>query len=252
MILSLPTYKLRIRLNDALGILDGIMKEKHWHRFEVASIKLVYEPYWLFNYDVYLEMKDQVRGTVSQSFGSRMALNAVTGELAPEIIRVVESQPVETEKEISHSIEFEVDKPTITEEDIKSVAKVKISGQVGIGREGVVVSGLKAVYLPVWRVFTSIKSKGTYRIDIDGLMGLPYNYQQVPERERGILEITQETLEELKDPSAWGKYAKKAIGMVEKKGKGETESIVQKIGIEKLILAGVGIVVFIILLASRT
>jgi hypothetical protein len=250
MILSLPTYKLRIRLNDALGILDGIMKEKHWRRFDVASIKLVYEPYFLFNYDVYLEMKDQVKGTVSQTFGSRMALNGVTGTLAPEIIRVIESQPVETEKEISHSIEFEVEKPTITDSEIKNVAKVKIAGQVGIGKEGVVVSGLKAVYLPVWRVFASIKGKGTYRIDIDGLMGLPFNYQQVPERERGVLEITQETLEELKNPNAWGKYAKKAIGLVEKKGKGETQSVIQKIGMEKIILGVIAIVVFIILLVA--
>lgn len=250
MILSLPTYKLRIRLNDALGILDGIMKEKHWRKFDVASIKLVYEPYWLFNYDVYLEMKDQVKGTVSQTFGSRMALNAVTGDLAPEIMRVIESQPVETEKEISHSIEFDAEKLTITKDEIKNVSKVKIAGQVGIGKEGVVVSGLKAVYLPVWRVFTSIKGKGTYRVDIDGLMGLPFNYQQVPERERGVLEITQETLEELKNPSAWGKYAKKAIGLVEKKGKGETQSIIQKVGMEKLILVVIAIVVFIILLVS--
>jgi hypothetical protein len=250
MILSLPTYKLRIRLNDALGILDGIMKEKHWRKFDVASIKLVYEPYWLFNYDVYLEMKDQVKGTVSQTFGARMALNGVTGDLAPEIVRVIESQPVETEKQISHSIEFDVEKLSIKEEEIKNVAKVKIAGQVGIGKEGVVVSGLRAIYLPVWRVFASIKGKGTYRIDIDGLMGLPYNYQQVPERERGVLEITQETLEELKNPAAWGKYAKKAIGMVEKKGKGESQSIIQKIGLEKIVLGAIAIVIFIILVLT--
>ena len=247
MILDIPAVKNRLSINDVLGILDGIIKQKHWRSFDVASLKLVYLPYWVFNYDVYMEAKDQFGRTQSQTVGGRMALNAVDGNLAPEIVKMIEEEPVDFETEISHNIEYEMEKPSISDEEIKEIAKIKVAGNMGMSKDNVTISGAKVIYVPIWNVFVKV-SKGVYKITIDSVLGYPSNYEKVPERERGMLEVTQEKLEELKNPEAWAKYGKKAVSVMQGEEKSDFIENIKNLGYEKIVLILVAFTVLLIIL----
>lgn len=250
MLLDIPAVKNRLSINDVLGILDGVIKQKHWRTFDVASLKLVYIPFWTFNYDLYMEAKDQLGRTQSQAVGGRMAVNAISGNLSPEIIKMIEEEPVDLENEISHNIEYEMQKPAISEEEIKEIAKIKVAGNMGIAKENVTISGAKLIYVPIWNVFVKV-SKGVYKITIDSVMGYPSNYEKVPERERGIMEVTQDKLEELKNPQAWSQYGRRAISIMQGKEQSGLLDSIKELGFEKTVLILVALVVFMILLLPQ-
>ena len=48
-------------------------------------------------------------------------------------------------------------------------------------------------------------------IDLDGISGSPINIKEVPTKERGIIEITADTMVDLTTPEGWKDYSKKAF-----------------------------------------
>lgn len=222
-LLDAPALQLRMETKDALGILEGILRARHWKDFELANLGLFYVPYWFFNYDVYRELGGQ-----AESFSSRMCMNGVTGQLEPIIAQVTEEIPVEKSKEIVHDTAYKVKNPTVKEKEVKDVAKIKIAGQVGIPKDNVTISGVTLIYVPVYTVWVTLSS-GYRRIDLDAISGSPLNIESVPERERGFTEVTADMLEDLKTPQGWVDYSKKAfhwgLGVSTKMGKRAAGSV---------------------------
>ncbi len=201
MLMDNPTLKLSISSNDIPGILKAVLKEKHWRNFQVASVKLVYVPHWFFNFDMYFESQEGI-----QTYSSQMALDAVTGKLNPIIVEILKEIPVEKIREISGG---EVEKPTIGKDELKEVAKIKMAGELKIPKDKLTIYGANLTYVPVYRAWVSL-GKRIVRIDIDGISGSPINVQDVPEKERGIIEVTADMIEDLKTPEGWIDYSKKA------------------------------------------
>ena len=108
MLLEYPALSLSIGVQDILSILEDTLKEKNWKNIELANLKLLYTPFYLFNYDTLVEVEMEGR-TVSRGFSGLMALNGVTGELEPLLTEIMEKQPVSYEKEISHDLKHEVE-----------------------------------------------------------------------------------------------------------------------------------------------
>lgn len=194
-----------------MGILEAILKGKNWKDFELANLKLFYVPYWVFNYDIYQEGQTPDGALIAQETGGAMYMNAITGKLEPILVEILKSVPVSYTKEITHDIEHEVELPVITRDEVKKeVGPVKIGGTLGIPKGSVTISGLKMVYVPIWRVWVSLKTS-IQKIEIDGISGTPLNFEEVPERQKTMIEVTQETIEKLKTPQGWVDYSKKAI-----------------------------------------
>jgi hypothetical protein len=204
-LLDAPALQLRIQTEDALGILEAILKQRHWRNFELANLGLVYTPYWFFNYDVYREVAEK-----SESFSSQMCLNARTGELVPMIVQITKELPLEKSTEITHNVSFETEKPTVQESEVKEIAQIKIAGQLGIPRSNVTISAINLMYVPTYQIWVTLSS-GIRKVELDGMSGSPLNIEEVPARERGFLEVTRDTLEELKTPKGWVDYSKKAF-----------------------------------------
>ncbi|MEM4221936.1 MAG: hypothetical protein QW097_00695 [archaeon] len=211
MILDAPAAVLSIRMDDVLDLLEETLKERNWKDFEMIDVKLAYYPLYLFNFDVLIEQKvqDQV---FSQGVSGTIALNAATGELSEEIIDLLEKRPVDFERDIkSHEMKYEVKQAMFSKEEAKESCKLKLASKYGIGKDNVSISGFRQIYWPFWVVFISLPKKGTFKLLIDGVGGSPFGIAQVPEREKGWLEITQETFEKLKTPSGWAELSKQAI-----------------------------------------
>lgn len=196
-----PALKLNIGVQDVMGLLEKTLKERHWHHFEVASFKLIYEPFYLFNYDVLIE-QDVGGQPFSQSSSGVTAIDAVTGKLEPLLAQILEKQHVEYEKEISHELKYEMFPPAILKNEIADACKVKLAGQFNVKKENLAVSGFRLVYWPIWKIFVTLKDS-TQRIDIDAVSGYPLNIEEVPVREKGWIEVTQDTIEKMKSPSGW-------------------------------------------------
>jgi hypothetical protein len=216
MLLDSPALQLRLTLKDALGIVERLLKERHWRQFDIDSVSLVYVPYWFFNYDIYQEAEG-----AAQTFSSQMCLNAITGKLEPVLINILDSIPVERSKEVKHDVKHTVDSPVIEKAEVANVAQLKVAGQVSLPKAAVTISGINLAYAPIWKIWISLPA-GSQRVELDGVSGSPLNIEAVPTKERGFMEVTQDMLEDLKTPQGWIDYSKKAFnwGMAASAGAG--------------------------------
>lgn len=213
MILENPALTLNIGMQDILSILESTLKERNWTKFELANIKLTYVPYYIFNYDTLVEQEMQGQ-TFSQGFSGLMAMNAVSGKLEPLLTQIMEEQPIDKEREISHELQYEMQSPSIKGEEVKNTAQIKLAGQFNVGKNSLAISGVMLVYWPIWKIFVTLPNKKIQRIMIEAVSGYPMNIEEVPEREKTWMEVTGDTLQKLKTPSGWAELSKTAITTV--------------------------------------
>ncbi|MBI4215068.1 hypothetical protein HY546_03655 [archaeon] len=205
MILDRPALKLNIGVEEILEILEDTLRERNWQNFEVASLKLVYSPYYIFNYDVLIQSE-----AASQGFSGLMAINATTGKMEPQLAQIMEQQPVNYEKEPSHDIKFDLDSFALSEKELVDTCKMKLAAELQVPKDTLGVSAFRPVYWPTWRIFVSLPRR-TQRVDVDAVAGFPLNIQEVPMREKSWLEVTGETLGKLKSPKGWIEVSKAAV-----------------------------------------
>jgi hypothetical protein len=222
MVLDAPALQLRVTMEDVMGILEGILKQRHWKKFDLANISLVYVPYWFFNYDIYQEASGQ-----SQTYSAQMCMDAVRGELQPIMINILDSIPVEQEKELTHGIKYELMKALVSKDEAAKVAQLKVAGETGLPKDTVTISGMHLVFVPIWRIWVTLKA-GIQRIELDGVSGSPFHIDRVPEKQRGIQEVTEDMLKDLSTPAGWVDYSQRAfdwgLGAISKAGSGASGS----------------------------
>jgi len=211
MLLEHPALKLTVGVQDIINIIEALLREKNWKKFELMNFKLVYTPMYVFNYDVLMEQDVQGQ-TYSQGFSGTMALNAVNSKLEPVVTEILEKQPVEYEKDISHDFEYELEKPAITRDELKDTCQIKMAGKFNVGKEAIAASGFRLIYWPVWRVFVTLP-KRIQKINIEAVSGYTLNIEEVPEKEKTWMQVTEETIDLLKTPEGWMKLSKSAASM---------------------------------------
>jgi len=257
--LDAPAFDLRFTLDDVLGVVESVLKGRHWRNFDIDSVTLRYVPYWFFNYDIYQEVEGK-----SETYSSQMAMNGLTGEMQPTIIQILESIPVEKSKEITHGIEHTIEQATISKDEIKNIAQLKVAGEMRIPKSTITISGINMAYVPIWRIWVRLGGGGTRRIDLDALSGSPFHIDTVPERERGTMEVTIDMLQDLKRPEGWIDYSTKAFnwgfGVVKHAGGQAAGAAGQGTGMAQWLLGtkmgrytalGIIIVVLIALIATQ-
>lgn len=233
MILENPALALNIDMQSILEILESTLKERNWEHFELANLKLTYVPYYIFNYDTLIEQKIEEQ-TFSEGFSGLMAMNAINGKLEPLLTQIMNDQPVDYEREISHEMQYEMLNPAISMQEVKDTCKIKLAGQFKVGKDSLAVSGFRLVYWPVWKVFVTLPSKKVQRIEVEAVSGYPMNIEEVPEREKTWMEVTSDTLKELKTAKGWVNLSKttiqttgSAIKTVGEKSSGPVSTITQ-------------------------
>ncbi len=199
--LRYPAPPLSIPLEQISKLVASTLKKKHWHHFKSGTTKLVYIPVWLFNYTAFFE-KD---GVVVTENSGRVAIDAVTGEIYQQIPYVLEELPLDLSKETKHEYKMDVLSPVLSKDEAKDLLTLKLSALLKIPKQNIRITGGEVILWPVWRVWVEVR-EGSFRIDIDGVSGMVFGAEKVPERELGWYEITQEVLNELKTPSGWVKY----------------------------------------------
>ncbi len=222
--LDSPAASLSIDFSDVTDILEDILEGKHWKEFDPSSIELDFIPFYIFNYDILVEQ--EMRGeTVSQGFSGQTSLNAVDANIEPMVPRIMDNQPIDFKKEIQveHN-NYNVNTPAVSEDELKKTCEIKLATQFNVSQEDVATSAFRLVYWPVWTIFVKIPDQGIHKLYIDGVAGQPLNVEEVPEREKGWVEVSKETFTKLKSPRGWGEVGKKAAKTAAKGAKSTATS----------------------------
>lgn len=231
--LDKTSFPISFSFEDCVSYIESQINSRGWTDFEVADVKLVYYPYWFFRYDTYresvpepFESPDETAegeageegeegltdgGSVSAVESGYLAMDAVTAEIDPEIAAMIEGNEFKRIKEVEEGYEFEVEDHKIKHSGAERIAPLKAAEHLGTSLDKVIVSHLKLIHVPFWELNVSV-AEGVYSFEINAVTGETVSEEEIPEREKGWMEVTNETLEELKQPGAWMEYAGRFSG----------------------------------------
>ncbi|MDD5147869.1 MAG: hypothetical protein PHH08_00210 [Candidatus ainarchaeum sp.] len=204
MYLGKPSFSLSFGLEEAKNLVAEALKKKNWHEFKQSDLTLSYVPYYIFFYDAFFEeKKEDGERKISETQRGRLALNAVTAEIDEEVSEELEGAEF-TRK--SPNVPIEVDKPSMNQKEAEKLAQVKTAEFLESHTRNVLITQMKMIYYPMWIIGIEV-AEGNYELEVSGTNGQVFGEEEIPERKKGLMEITGEALYELQSPSAWGKYA---------------------------------------------
>lgn len=203
MFLDKPAFPVSFTPDKVVALIEELIKSRGWSDFEVAEIKLVYTPYWTFNFDSCEHSGSKIRGVKSGA----LALNALTNRLEDFAGFLSENPDLKTTQHISADYEADVQHAKTSMEEAREIAKLKLAANLRAPKDNIILSGLELLYIPFWLAYVSV-AEGTFKLRINAVIGEIVNQEEVPEREKGWLEVTNETLDELKEPMAWVSYTR--------------------------------------------
>lgn len=212
MFLANPAVPVSFSLEEAAKVIEKSLRKKNWRNFEKGEIRLALVPYYVFYYDAAFGEEGKPGRKTERG---RLALNAETAELGKEIAEEIPEEESLAKEYPDDSYPFSAGKALISKKEAEKIALLKTASMVGTTRENIVLSGMQLVYYPTWNVFVTVAEEN-YELDISAVSGKIFGEERVPEREKGFVEITKETLNELKEPGAWLKYSKEVTGTVGK------------------------------------
>jgi len=213
MFLANSAVQVSFGLEQAEEVIKKSLHKKNWRKFEKGEIKLALIPFYLFYYDAAFGEEGKPGGKMERG---RLALNAETAELGKEIAEEIPEEEKLTKEYPDNFYPFSARKELLSKKEAEKIALLKTASMVGTTRENIVLSGMQLVYHPRWIAFVTV-DKETYELDISAVSGKIFGEEKVPEREKGFVEITKDTLNELKEPGAWLRYSKEIAGTVGKK-----------------------------------
>jgi len=213
-----PVFPISFQLEQVAELVEKTLLKKNWKSFEKGEIKLILTPFYLFYYDAVFEEDAKPKGEPQRG---RLALNGETAELGTDL---AESMPPEEElvKELPDEYPLIVRKPLFSKQEAEKIALLKTASMLNTDRKNIVLTGFKIIYYPMWIAFVTIGGQ-TQQLEISAVTGEVFGEEKVPGREKGFVEITKETLEELKQPGAWIRYSREITDKTAEKLSGKTK-----------------------------
>jgi len=197
---------LSLSAKEALTKVETVLRQKNWNNFDSGELKLVLIPYYLYNYNYHTEIEKEGKTIVESSKDGMLALNGSSLKVEEKTVGVIQENLSKT-KQDAPPIEHEVKTTSLSKATQEHILKIKTAEFFEISKDNVVISNVKKVMFPMYESFITIEEK-THEIIVNGVSGDVYGIEEVGEREKGFIEITKETLRDLKDPAAWLKYTK--------------------------------------------
>ncbi|MFH1256722.1 MAG: hypothetical protein V1494_05535 [Candidatus Diapherotrites archaeon] len=221
-----PALSPSFKLEEALKLIEQTIKEKHWTQFNVASISLIFTPYWVFSFEAFSTAgsgsgagaaegesagaeEDFSFGAVSDTQSGELSFSAVDSEVNEEIASLLDEGELIQQPEEGYK--FEALRAKIRLNEAKEIAKIKAAHSASVPKDNVIVSNLRMVYFPEWVADVEV-AQGTFELTINGVTGEIFSTEEIPKRKKGWLELSAETLKELQSPGAWIKYSSEIGG----------------------------------------
>jgi len=196
----------------AIGAASSIKKElesKNWHEYELGPLKLDLVPYFLFNYHYYLENGGDGKKTIKSTVHGLLAVDGHRIEVRDDLVELLKNNWKKSSPEIPRG-EFYEKWNNVDKREQDEVLQLKTAQFFGIPKPNVVISSPKKMLVPFYKTTVIIDEK-EYSLIINAIDGSIQGIKEIPEREKGYMEITKETINDLKKPSSWIRYSKEAL-----------------------------------------
>ncbi len=199
MILDAPAFKPVLTPEAALSVVTQAVMHSGFPKYDVADIQLVYTPYYVFSFDVLAQEGPSPSG--------KTALNAYSGDLndfIPELFERPLKKVSETEGKA------EVEKTAISEGEAKEAAAAKLASHVGLKKDAIVISAVKKVYVPTFRIWVDVAGD-TRKFEVDALLGVPVGLEQLPQKPPAWNDSVGGVVDKLKTPAGWSELFKSLL-----------------------------------------
>lgn len=191
MLLDAPAFKPVLTPEAALSIVTKSVHGSGWDKYTVADIRLVYTPYYVFSFDVL--------ASEGQSPSGQTALNAHNGELN-DFVPILFDRPLKQTKETEPKAD--VERASIAMSEAKDAAAAKLASHVGLKKDSVVVSAVRKIYVPSFRIWLDVAGD-TRKFEVDALLGVPQGLEALPARPETFNDSLRNTLDKMKNPAGW-------------------------------------------------
>jgi len=220
-----PLLPINSSVQETIAQVDKVLKEKKWHEFKVATLKLTLVPYFLFNYHYFLERDASGEKLISNSFDGILSLDGHAIKVDEEMTPLIKEN---WSKGSTAAPEMEYDEKwnNVDKKAQDSVLQLKVAQHFNVPKGNVVITSIRRVLVPFYKASVTVK-EGTYLVTINAVNGEMKGIEAIPAREQGFMELTKEAFNDLKKPSGWLQYSKdiaKETHKVIKRKKGATEN----------------------------
>jgi hypothetical protein len=205
-----PLLPINFTLASAADAVKKELSKRHWKEFELKPLKLDLVPYFLFNYHYFIEAESNGHKVVKKSIDGILAVDGHDVSIREDLVELLKNN---WKKAGSGTPKGAFDEKwcNIEKKDQEEVLKVKTAEHFEVPKGNVVISSARKMFLPLYKTSVSLGGK-EYKLTINGVDGAIEGIEIVPNREKGYLEITSETINDLKTPANWGRYAKEIAG----------------------------------------
>lgn len=211
MFLEKPSFPVSLSQGDAEEKVSALLNQKNWTSFSFARTKLVFVPYWFFNYHISKDSEDKTE-LIGDGFN---AMNAFENDFDQEIADIARNPDLEKTNEVNEDDEFNVLNSKTTEQEAREIILVKLADQQQVPKASILLSGLEMNYVPFWIVKIRIGEK-ELGLTVNASDGKLLHDELIPNREKGMSELTSEALKELSNPLEWLNYSKDIASSVAK------------------------------------
>jgi hypothetical protein len=204
-----PLLPINITAQSAEESLKKKLTQKNWQEFELKKIELILVPYFLFNYHYFLENSGSGNNTIKSTVHGILAVDGHEITVREDLVELLKLNWKKAVAEVPRG-QFEEKWCNIEKKEQEEVLQLTTAENFEVPKQNVVISSARKFFVPFYK--TSTKLEGTeYNFIINAIDGTIEGIKTVPEREKGYVEITKETIKELKSPKSWVKYSKEAL-----------------------------------------
>ena len=231
MFLGNPLLPINVPVDEALSKLSALLLEKNWNEIEIGTPKLTLVPFYSFNYHYFTEEDKGSSKVVTSSKDGFLSFDAITLKIDEGMGKLLSSSKDKIVNEISLK-EFVEKEMKIEKREVSAVIQFKVAALFNVPKKNVVISNPKKYLIPLYEFSFSIAAENQLVV-VNAVDGSVKGMDKIPVREKSAVEVTRETLSDLRKPKAWVEYSK---GLVSETGKAlskDKESAPSPKGIEE-------------------
>jgi len=204
-----PLLPINVTAPSAADLIKKELEKRNWHEYELKPLKLFIVPYFLFNYHYFIEDSIDTKRTIKKAIHGILAVDGHKIVVREDYVELIKHSWKKSSPELPKG-EFNEKWCNIDKREQDEVLKLKTAEYFNVPKINIVVSSAKKFFLPIYKT-SVIAGKKEYPLTINAIDGNIEGISAVPNREKGYIEITRETINELKIPSNWLKYTKEIL-----------------------------------------
>jgi len=225
MYLTNPLLPLNVSLPKATQDVKEALEKKEWHDIELGKHLLILVPYFLYNYHYYVEQSTS-NNFVKETFDGVLVINGHKIKIEEDLRDLIKYN-WKKGAQTTPKGEFEEKWNNIDKKQQNEVIKLKTAEYFDVPKSNVIITSVRKVLVPSYQFEIKVDGKD-YELKVNAVDGKISGIKEVPIREKGMVEITKETISELKNPSSWVKYTKEMFTDAAKGVKSNSSSVKEK------------------------